>query len=306
MKDLYQHLTLFLEEVKKKGETPLLVICGPTASGKTGLSLKLAKEFNGEVISADSAQVYRKMDIGTAKVTVDERAQVKHHLIDIRNPNQGFTMADFQKEAARAITDILKRGKLPIICGGTGLYISALTENYELQKAPPNPEIRAQLQKEYEEKGAEHLYQKLKELDPAAAAKIHPNNVRYVGRALEIVMQTEKPVATKVGKALYNVFKVGIEWDREVLYERINKRVDEQIEMGLLNEIKTLLAEGYSEKLQAFTALGYKEFFPYFHGDKSLEACKEELKQGTRNYAKRQLTWLRKQDDIYWINPHAS
>lgn len=303
MTDLYHHLTLFLREIKKTGEKPLVVVCGPTASGKTALSLKLAEDFNGEIVSADSAQVYRKMDIGSDKVSVADRQKIKHHLVDIRNIDQSFTMADFKREATHAINEILLKGKLPILCGGTGLYISSVVENYDLPVAPPNPKIREELEREFARGGAEALYNMLLDLDPVTASKIHPNNVRYVARALEIVLQTKKPLEPRKAHPLYNVFKVAIDWPREVLYERINKRVDEQIERGLLNEIKTLISEGYSETCQAFSALGYKEYFPYLRGEKPLEDCKEELKQNSRNYAKRQLTWFRKEEDIFWISP---
>lgn len=299
--DLYHHLKLFLKEMDRTGETAVLVICGPTASGKTALSLKLAEDFNGEIVSADSAQVYRKMNIGTDKVSVADRQKVPHHMIDIRDPHQSFTMADFKREGGKAIKDIIERGKLPIICGGTGLYINSIIENYDLPKAPPNQDIRDELQAEYEKGGKDHLYKMLMDLDPATAAKIHPNNVRYVARALEIVLQTKKPIQKNKGERLYNVFKIGIHWPREVLYDRINNRVDEQIEEGLLNEIKSLMTEGYDENMQALTALGYKEYFPYLRGEKPLEDCKEQLKQNTRNFAKRQLTWFRKEEDIYWI-----
>ncbi|MBT4385159.1 tRNA (adenosine(37)-N6)-dimethylallyltransferase MiaA [Candidatus Peregrinibacteria bacterium] len=303
MTDLFHHLTLFLREVQKKDEKALIVICGPTASGKTSLSLAIAKHFDGEIISADSAQVYKKMNIGTDKVTVNERKQVKHHLIDIRNPDQNFTMADFKREATQAIEDIHRRKKVPIICGGTGLYINSVIQNYELPAAPPNQEIRDELQAEYEKGGKEKLYKMLLDLDPASAAKIHPNNVRYVARALEIVLQTKKPKPSAKGKPPYHVFKIAISWDREILYERINNRIDEQIEEGLLNEIKSLQAEGYGEELQSMSALGYKEYFPYLKGDKPLEECKDQLKQNTRNFAKRQFTWFRKEEDLYWIEP---
>lgn len=303
MTDLYHHIKIYLKEVKKNGENPLLVICGPTASGKTAVSMKIAEDFDGEIISADSAQVYRYMDIGTDKVTPEERKRVKHYMIDIREPYQSFTMADFKREATWTINDILRRNKLPIICGGTGLYINSVVQNYELPQAPPNQEIRDELQVEYEKKGKEHLYKMLIDLDPATAAKIHPNNVRYVARALEIVLQTKKPIEPRKGRSAYNVFKIAVRWPREVLYERINKRVDEQIEEGLLNEIKSLLTEGYTEDLPSMSALGYKEYFPYLRGEKPLEECKEELKQNTRNFAKRQMTWFRKEEDIFWIEP---
>ncbi len=303
MTDLTHHLKLFFKGIKETGEVPLLVVCGPTASGKTALSLKIAEDFNGEIISADSAQVYRKLDIGSDKVSVAERQRVKHHLIDIRNPDQPFTMADFKREATHAIQEILHKGKVPILCGGTGLYISSIVDNYDLPIAPPDPKIREELEREYEKGGKERLYQMLIELDPVSASKIHPNNVRYVARALEIVLVTKKPKTSEKGKRIYNVFKMAVDWPREVLYERVNKRVDIQIEKGLLNELKTLITEGYDEHLQAFSALGYKEYFPYLRGEKPLEECKEELKQNTRNFAKRQLTWFRKEEDIYWISP---
>lgn len=303
MTDLFHHLTLFLREVKKKGERPVIVVCGPTASGKTAISLKIAEEFNGEIISADSAQVYRYMDIGTDKVSLAERKKVKHYLVDVREPYQQFTVADFKREAMWAIGDMQRRGRLPIICGGTGLYINAVTQDYNLADAPPNQKIREELQSEYEKKGKDHLYKMLMDLDPATAAKIHPNNVRYVARALEIVLQTKRPIQPRKGKSPYNVFKVAVRWPREVLYERIERRIDEQIEEGLLNEIKSLLAEGYTEDMPAMCALGYKEYFPYLRGEKALEECKENLKQNTRNFAKRQMTWFRKEEDIYWIEP---
>ncbi len=303
MTDLYHHLTLFLREIKKTGEKPLVVVCGPTASGKTAMSLRIAEEFNGEIISADSAQVYRKMDIGSDKVSRSDRQKIKHYLVDVRDINQLFTMADFKREATHAIGEILAKGKLPIICGGTGLYINSVVENYELPLAPPNPKIREELEREYTRGGSDGLYNMLLDLDAVTASKIHPNNVRYVARALEIVLQTKEPLEQKKGKPLYSVFKMAVDWPREILYERINRRVDEQIDRGLLNELKTLLTEGYAENAQAFSALGYKEYFPYLRGEKPLEECKEELKMNSRNFAKRQLTWFRKEEDIFWIQP---
>ncbi|MBU0981452.1 tRNA (adenosine(37)-N6)-dimethylallyltransferase MiaA [Patescibacteria group bacterium] len=304
MTDLYHHLSLFIKGAEKSQQEPLIVICGPTASGKTALSLKIARDFDGEIISADSRQIYKKMDIGTDKISMDIRKEIPHYLVDIRDPDATFTMADFKREATAAINAIHRKKKIPIICGGTGLYISSVVENYDLPKAPPDQKIRDELQAEYEKGGAEHLYKMLMELDPTSAAKIHPNNVRYVARALEIVLQTQKPIQSRRGMPLYNVFKIGIDWPREVLYERINRRVDEQIQEGLLNEIKTLLSQGYSENLPSMSGLGYKEYFPYLRGEKPLEECKEELKLSTRNFAKRQLTWFNKDEEIFWISPH--
>lgn len=303
MTDLLHHITLFLKELRKTEEKPLLVVCGPTASGKTALSLKLAEEFNGEIISADSAQVYKKMDIGTDKVSAKDRQHIKHYLIDIRDITQQFTMADFKREATHAIQEIYAKGKMPILCGGTGLYLSSVVEDYDLPVAPPNPIIREDLEREYKKGGPEALYNMLLDLDPVAASKIHPNNVRYTARALEIVLQTKEPLRHKKKKSPYSVFKMAIDWPREVLYERINARVDDQIQKGLLNELKTLLTEGYPPEAQAFSALGYKEYFPYLRGEKSLDDCKEELKQNSRNFAKRQLSWFRNEEDIFWISP---
>lgn len=301
--DLLKQIELFLSESKAAGEVPLLVLCGPTASGKTKLSLLIAQRFDGEVISADSMQIYTKMNIGTDKIDPVTRKRVKHHMIDIVDPDQRFTMADFKREAQRVITDISNRNKVPILTGGTGLYLNAVVENYQLPEAPPNPEIRAQLQELYEKEGGEALYALLQKLDPKSALKIHPNNLRYVARALEIALQSKDGPAPRKGKRLYNVFKIGVNWDREILYERINKRVDEMIEEGLINEIKSLLLEGYDERSQAMQGLGYKEYFPYLRGEASLEECKDLHKQRTRNFAKRQLTWFRKEQDIYWIDP---
>jgi len=303
MTDLYHHLKLFFKEIQKTGEKPLLVVCGPTASGKTALSLQLAEDFNGEIISADSAQVYRKLDIGSDKVSRADRQRVKHHLIDVRNPDQAFTMADFKREATHAIQEILMKGKIPILCGGTGLYISAVVDNYDLPEAPPDLKIRANLEEEYQKGGKERLYEMLLGLDPVTASKIHPNNVRYVARALEIVLSTKNPMRARKAKPLYNVFKMAVEWPREVLYERVDQRAEDQIQRGLLNELKTLLMEGYPEDLQSFSALGYKEYFPYLRGEKSLEECKADLQKNTRNFAKRQLTWFRREEDLYWISP---
>lgn len=303
MTDLYHHLTIFLNESKKNHEKTLLVVCGPTASGKTALSVKLAQDFNGEIISADSCQVYRKMNIGTDKVSPAIRKKIKHYLIDVRNPDQSFNVTDFKREGMHSINEIVLKGKLPIICGGTGLYINALVENYDFDKAPPDQKIREELEREYQKGGSEHLYNMLLELDPVSAAKIHPNNIRYVARALEIILQTKKPKENKKQKPIYRVFKMAIDWPREILYERINKRADDQLEMGILNEIKTLLTEGYDPKLNSMQALGYKEYIPYIMGIKPLLECKEELKQNTRNFAKRQLTWFRRDQEIFWISP---
>ncbi len=301
MATLIEKLENFLSQSKEK--PPLIILLGPTASGKTGLSIKLAQKFNGEVISSDSRQIYRYMDIGTDKISQKETQGIKHYMLDVCDPDRTFTMADYLREATNAIQGILKKGKIPFLVGGTGLYINAIADNYQLDAAPPDKELRAELEKELEEKGAETLHKMLEELDPLSASKIHPNNHHYLIRALEINLKTKQPKQSRRGEAKYETFKIGINWDREKLYERINSRVGDQIERGILNEIKTLLAKGYSRDLPAMTGLGYKEFFPYLDGEATLEECLEQLKQNTRNYAKRQMSWYRRDDEIYWITP---
>lgn len=301
-------MTLQLEDIQAfldQNPKPVLAVVGPTASGKTGLSIKLAQRFNGEVISVDSAQVYRGMDIGTAKVDAEEQGLVMHHLIDIRDPDQAFTMADFLVEANRCITQLHQQDKTPILCGGTGLYLRALLDHYKIPKAPPNPELRAELEAFLEQEGAEALHQRLAALDPVAAERIHPNNARYVMRAIEVSQATEAPLKDQKAKPHYASLKLAIQWPREVLYERINQRVDLMIEQGLLQEVKGLL-EHYPNDLKAFSALGYKEFFPYLKGESSLEDCVAQLKQNTRNFAKRQLTWFRREADIHWLSPEQA
>ncbi len=282
---------------------PLLVILGPTASGKTGLSLKWALEQNGEIISADATQVYRGIDIASAKASPEERALVPHHLIDIREPDEPYALSDFKHDATAAIADIESRGKLPIICGGTHLYIRAVTENYDLQPAPPLPEKRAEWEAIAREQSPEALHEILAQKDPATAARIHPNNIRYVVRALEIFESTGKPIQAGLKPPTHDVQKFAVEWPRDELYDRINHRIDLQIEGGLVEEVRKLHEAGYAEHLPAMRALGVKEILPYLKGEASLETCLEILKQSTRNFAKRQLTWLRKESDIIWI-PH--
>lgn len=299
MQSLLQNLEIFLKEAEKP---PLIIVLGPTASGKTGLSIALAQKFNGEIISADSRQIYRGMDIGTDKISQKATQGIKHYMIDVRNPDQTFTMADFQRETTHAIQEIQHKGKTPFLVGGTGLYINAIAENYQLDQAPPDLELRAELEQELEEQGAEHMHKMLAELDPLSASKIHPNNHRYLIRALEINLKAKQPKGNARKESKYEILRIGINWPRKELYERINSRVNEQIDRGILNEIKTLLEQGYSRTLPSMSGLGYKEFFPYLDGEKSLEECLEDLKQATRNYAKRQMTWFGRDDTIYWIS----
>lgn len=284
--------------------TPLLVILGPTASGKTALSLCLAHALNGEIISADSRQIYREIDIGSDKIPMEKREGIPHHLIDFVPPDQVYTMSNFKDDADALIRDIHARGKLPMLVGGTGLYIRAIVENFELPDVPPRPELRAKyeeiLQKYGLEKGKDELYKMLSELDPIAAAKIHPNNLPYVTRALEIV-ETVGKKSEERGESPYNVTMIGIDWPREKLYQRIDERVDLQMERGLLDEAKVLLGK-YSTKLPSMTSLGAKEFQEYFEGHATLEEVVKKLKSNTRQYAKRQQTWFKKDKLIHWID----
>lgn len=294
--DIKSTINDFLEESKNLNKKPLLVILGGTASGKTALSIKIAKEFDGEVISTDSRQVYKFMDIGTAKVTPAETEGIPHYMIDIVYPKEEFTLANFVRKAKSHIEDIHKRNKLPILAGGTGLYTRAICDNFDIPRVPPNPQLRAELDKEDPQK----LHDKLREIDPEAAKKIHPNNKRYTIRAIERAMAGKKPDQKPQNE--FNVLKIGIEWDRKKLYERINERAAIQVEEGLINETKTLLAKGYDEKLPSMSSLGYPEMIKYIKGELSLEDALELLQKNTRNYAKRQLTWFRREPNVIWLN----
>jgi tRNA dimethylallyltransferase len=298
---IFDQVRQFLGESAELNKKPLIAILGPTASGKTALSIKIAKEFNGEIISADSRQVYRYMDIGTDKIPVSMQEGVKHYLLDIISPDEEFTVADFKRMSLKIISEIHARQNIPILCGGTGLYIDAVTENFQIPQIPPQYDIRQQLAQYYEQHGANALHNLLKEKDPEAAANIHPNNVRYVIRALEINMVGGTIKKDRKGERMFHLLKIGIEWPRELLYDRINRRVDMQMERGLLNEVKTLLMKGYHEKLPAMSSLGYLDLVKHIKGDKSLADAAEDIKRNTRNYAKRQMTWFRRYGDIIWV-----
>jgi tRNA dimethylallyltransferase len=302
LSELFNEIDNFLKTSESDNKKPLIVILGPTASGKTGLSIALAKKYNGEIISVDSRQVYKYMDIGTAKITKEEMQGIKHYLIDIIKPDETFNLADFLQQARYTTNQILMKGKIPFLVGGTGLYISALIENYKIVSANPDFELRKKLEGELKKFGPEYLYNKLQKIDPKSAERIHPNNIRYVFRALEINLTTQKQKKDEKGDEEFAVFKIGIEWPRELLYEKINKRVDEQIDRGLVNEVKTLLEMGYKENMPSMSGIGYKEIIPYIKGECSLDEAKEILKQHNRNYAKRQITWFGRYKDIFWVD----
>lgn len=283
----------------------VLVIIGPTAVGKTKLSIEMAKRYNGEIISGDSMQIYRGMDVGTAKITKEEMEDIPHHLIDIKEPFESFSVAEFQELVRAKIAEIAKKGKLPIIVGGTGLYIQSVIYDYQFSDVSGDEAYRLQLEERVKEVGNEALHQELKEIDPGSAAQIHPNNVRRVIRALEIYHLTGKTMqeyqSHQQPDLLYNTAIVGLTMDRDQLYERINLRVDMMMDEGLLPEVKALYQQGLRE-CQSIQAIGYKEIYEYLDGKVTLNEAVENLKQNSRRYAKRQLTWFRNKMKVEWFD----
>ena len=287
---------------------PVIAIAGPTASGKTALSVSLAKKLGGEIISADSMQVYRGMDIGTAKPTSEEMGGIVHHMIDIVDPDEDFSAAEFCKRAAAAAEDITRRGKIPILCGGTGLYMDSFLKDTDFLENDTSPEVRQRLIKEAEALGADGMHKRLYEVDPVSAQRIHKNNVRRVIRALEFYEMTNIPIShhqeeTKKKESRYKPLYLMIDWDRSVLYERINKRADIMIENGLVGEVSGLLKKGYTRELTSMQGIGYKEMIAYLLGELSLCDAAEAIKQGTRRYAKRQLTWFGRNPSMIRLKP---
>lgn len=281
----------------------VIVIMGPTAVGKTRLSIDIAKQFNGEIISGDSMQVYKGMDIGTAKITEDEMQGVTHHMIDIKNPDEAFSVADFQYYVQKYIDEITSRGKLPIIAGGSGLYIQAALFDYNFSEQKRNDAFTTRLEQILDEDGAMALYQRLKDIDPEQAAKIHPNNHRRVIRALEVYETTGMTMTAYQQKqskrSPYNLLLIGLDMERELLYKQINHRVDVMLENGLVEEVKYLYRQGF-EDCQSMKAIGYKELIPYLKGEQQLKDSVELLKRNSRRYAKRQYTWFKNKMDITW------
>ena len=284
----------------------VIVICGPTASGKTALSIELAKQINGEIVSADSMQIYKDMDIGTAKPTQEEKQGIKHYLIDFVSPDERYSVADYKQDAKKAIREILKKGKVPIIVGGTGLYVDSLIYEIEYPNIEFDEKYREKLEKEVEENGLEELYEKAKEIDIEAIKKISKNDKKRVLRILEIYHATgknkteqEKESRKKEVEYDYKVF--ALKWDREMLYERINKRVDIMLEQGLIEEVKSIY-EKYNKFPTAMQGLGYKEVVEYLENKTTKEEMIEKIKQETRRYAKRQMTWFRKNKQTIWLN----
>lgn len=284
----------------------IIVICGPTASGKTALSIQLAKKINGEIVSADSMQIYEDMDIGTAKPTVEEMDGVKHYLIGNVSPTLRYSVANFKKDAVNAIEEILKKGKTPIIVGGTGLYVDSLVNGIDYDDLEIDLDYRNQLEKISEEQGLEVLYNKAVEIDPLAMEKISNNDKKRIFRVLEIYnatgkTKTEQEIESRKKDNPYDYVVFAINMDREKLYERINKRVDIMLEKGLVDEVKRLIKK-YDELPTAIQGLGYKEVVQYLNNEISYDEMVEKIKQETRRYAKRQLTWFRRNKEITWIN----
>lgn len=277
----------------------ILVLAGPTGVGKTELSIELAKRLNGEIISADSMQIYKYMDIGSAKVTKEEMDGIKHHLIDVVEPSERFSASDFKKYGEKALQEIMAKDKFPMIVGGTGLYINALTCNMNFSETDKDQEYRDKLEALANEKGNKYIHSLLKEIDPISYKEIHANNRKRVIRALEVYKLTNKPFSSyNAGedfyKSNYDIYFYILNMDREKLYERINKRVDVMMEKGLLDECIKLKEMGYTSSIQAMQGIGYKEILFYLEGKISLEESVDMIKQGSRNYAKRQLTWFRR------------
>ncbi|MBA8759141.1 tRNA (adenosine(37)-N6)-dimethylallyltransferase MiaA [Staphylococcus coagulans] len=291
------------------GKKPfIVVIVGPTASGKTELGVELAKEINGEVISGDSMQVYRGMDIGTAKVTESEMQGIPHHLINILNPDQTYSAYDFQQQARALITDITARGKTPIIVGGTGLYIQSVIYDYQFDKEEVSPEVAEKVQQKMEELKSysnEALHEYLGTFDPQSFADIHPNNRQRVERAISYYLTTKKVLSNRKKSTQltenYDTLLIGIEMSRDTLYVRINKRVDIMLSHGLLDEVQELIELGY-ESCQSMQAIGYKEIIPVVHNEIELNEAVDQLKQHSRNYAKRQMTWFKNKLNVHWLD----
>ena len=287
-------------------KSKVIVICGPTASGKTALSIELAKKINGEIVSCDSMQIYKDMDIGTAKPTVEEMQGIKHYLIGYVSPEERYSVADYKKDAKKAIKEILGKGKMPIIVGGTGLYIDSLIYEIEYQDIKFDEKYRKELEQEAKEKGLEELYKRAKQIDEKAIEKISPTDKKRILRVLEIYhatgkTKTEQEMESRKKEVEFDYQVYALNWDREKLYNRINKRVDVMIEQGLIQEVEQILKK-YDKFPTAMQGLGYKEVVDYLNGKYTKEEMIEKIKMETRRYAKRQLTWFRKNKQTKWLN----
>lgn len=286
---------------------PLIVLTGPTAVGKTSLSISLAKAVNGEIISADSMQVYKKMDSGSAKIRSEEMQGIPHYLVDVLEPEEEFHIVKFQQMAKKAMEDIYSRGKIPILVGGTGFYIQAVTKDIDFTEAQQENDYRKELEALAEEKGGEHLHEMLRKVDPVSADAIHAHNVKRVIRALEFYHQNGSPISAhneeqKQHESPYNLAYFVLNMPRELLYERIDLRVDQMMKEGLLEEVSRLKEEGCHRGMVSMQGLGYKEILAYLDGEYPLEEAVRVLKRDTRHFAKRQLTWFRREQEVTWVN----
>lgn len=284
---------------------PLIILTGPTAVGKTALSIELAKDLNAEIISADSMQIYKYMDIGSAKVTKDEMDGIVHHMIDEVTPDYNFSVSEFQKRSKEYIRQTSDIGKNILVTGGTGLYLNSLIYNMDFAKSNSNSKLREELEKELEEKGIDHMHEKLKSLDSGAANRIHKNNTKRVIRALEVCLDGKK-MQDFSNDLRYNEdylpIIIVLNRDREILYNRINERVDIMMESGLVNEVKNLLNMGYTKDLISMQGIGYKEIVKYIEGEYTLQEAIEIIKRDSRRYAKRQITWFKRYKDSKWFD----
>lgn len=285
----------------------LFILAGPTGIGKTNISIKIAKELNGEIISADSMQIYEDMDIGSAKVTKEEMEGIRHHLIDFLSPNESFSVAQFSELAKEKIDIIDSENKLPMLVGGTGLYINSLIYNYSFAASNKDEEYRKYLEAIAEEKGVNYVHEMLKDVDMDSYNRLYPNDLKRVIRALEVYKVTGVPISVAmkdddIYDIPYKVYYYVLNMDRSKLYERINKRVDLMMEAGLLDEVKNLSKSGLTREMQSMKGIGYKELLEYLDGEVSLDKAVENIKQFSRNYAKRQLTWFRKDPRVIWID----
>ena len=285
----------------------LIVLTGPTAVGKTSLSISLAKAVNGEIISADSMQVYKGMDIGSAKIRKEEMQGVTHYLVDILEPEEEFHIVKFQELAKAALEELYAKGKIPILVGGTGFYIQAVTRDIDFTQAEQETSYREELEQFAKEKGAEYLHEKLREVDSKSAENIHANNVKRVIRALEFYHQNGTPISEhneeqKQQTSPYNLAYFVLTAPREILYERIDRRVDQMMEEGLLEEVKSLRERGCHRGMVSMQGLGYKEILAYLEGEYPLEEAVRILKRDTRHFAKRQRTWVRREQDVIWVD----
>ncbi len=283
---------------------PLILIVGPTAVGKTELSIKMAEHLNGEIVSADSRLFYRRMDIGTAKPTLEERARVPHHLIDVANPDETWSLAVFQHKATEIIADIHAREKLPFLVGGTGQYIRAVTEGWTPPEVKPDPRLRSVLENLAKGKSIYWLHAGLRRIDPFAAKKIDPRNVRRTVRALEVILTTGKPFSQQRGQSdsPYNLLTIGLNRPRAELYQRVDERIEAMFEAGFLDEVKGLLDKGYPPELPTMSAIGYRECIRVIKGELSIEQAKVEIRRATRVFVRRQANWFKEDDpNIHWF-----